>query len=227
LGLAWGIGYQVFFSHLGDSLSTGKAQLFFWGLFIFSWLGAKVLFIINTQSNTLFFIDKNFWLGGGLVYYGGLIGGFFYYILFKYLHRDINFQKIWPIFPALTAGHGIGRIGCFLAGCCYGKKTNWIWGIYQHGEFRHPTQLIEGIGLILFSIYFIKDKGKKTHLFSLYAVSYGILRILIELLRGDQERGIWWILPPSVWLSVILICLGVGYNLINNSKMLRNLKEKT
>ena len=219
LGLAWGVAYQIFFSLLDSSFSLWKGQLIFWGIFIFSWVGAKFLYLISTETamkNTL-----NFWLGGGLVFYGGLMGGICFLLLFRLFNRELNFDKIWYVFPALAAGHGIGRIGCFLAGCCFGKKTDWFWAIHQHGEFRHPTQLLEAICLITFSVLSIKLSAFKKSLVVCYCLGYGTLRIIMEALRGDSHRGMWGSFTPGVWISLGLICFGLFHLLKNNFNRLK------
>ncbi len=215
MGLGWGVGYQIFFSTLDDSYSRLKAQIFFWGLFIFSWLGAKLLFSFTAAPSTEVLGQINFWTGGGFVFYGGLIGGLVNVGLFKLVDREFSVNVFWSIVPALAIGHGIGRIGCFLAGCCFGEKTDFFWGIYSHEHFRHPTQLIEATGLFLISLYLLKSKLPRFLLICHYLVLYGFLRFCVEFLRGDSIRGQWGLLSPSQWISLCLLILGIFFIIKN------------
>ncbi len=124
--------------------------------------------------------------------------------------------------PALVIGHGIGRIGCFLAGCCFGEETDLWWGVYMHDHYRHPTQLIEASGLLLMGWYFLKaKKTSRINLMGTYLVGYGVLRIIVESLRGDLIRGEWGIMTPSQWISVLLILSGIALFTIKNRRLVQ------
>lgn len=211
MGLAWGIGYQIFFHHIKKSDQL-FAQIFYWGIFISAWIGAKVLFIITSseQLTNDFLISSQFWLGGGFVFYGGLIGGVLFVLLYHLIKPIQESWMKWAL-VALVMGHGIGRIGCFLAGCCYGEVTDLWWGIHLHGQDRHPTQLIESVSLI--GLAFALRKMNNSYLMlAIYGIGYGILRFILEHLRADQLRGMWaWEFTPSQWISVVLIISGVYF----------------
>jgi phosphatidylglycerol---prolipoprotein diacylglyceryl transferase len=208
MGIGWGVAYQIFFSQLDSSLSKLKGQIIFWGIFFSAWLGSKLFFYI-THPQDLSLIDASFWIGGGFVFYGGFILGLLF--LLPFIISDNNFKKFWPssILPALAIGHSVGRFGCFLAGCCFGKPTSLFWGIYLHNHFRHPTQLIESFGLLLIGIFLLKSKKDNRWLTSIYLLSYGFLRLSIESLRGDLARGMWGFFTPSQWISIALIISGI------------------
>lgn len=209
MGLGWGVAYQVFFSRADIPKKYGL--LLFWGIFISSWIGSKVFFYLTSTSSSesMILTDASFWTGGGFVFYGGLIFVLIYLGLYKLLKFPLSLQTLWSMLPALTLGHAIGRLGCLLAGCCYGAVTDWWWGIELHGAHRHPTQLLEAVGLFILSICLIKMKAGRRS-FALYFLGYGILRFVVELLRGDEIRGIWGPLTPSQWISLGLIILGCG-----------------
>jgi phosphatidylglycerol:prolipoprotein diacylglycerol transferase len=211
MGLGWGLAYQVLFELLPSSFSLISAQILFWGVFIFAWIGAKVLFLytIPTQLSLSLIQESSFWLGGGFVFYGGFLGGILYLLILKGLRFPISMKVVWSIVPALTLGHAVGRFGCFLAGCCYGKVTEIFWGIHLHGEKRHPTQLLEFLLLLVLGIYLLRSKRKHTKLIPLYLISYGCMRLFIEALRGDFIRGSWGWLTPSQWISCLLIACGI------------------
>lgn len=132
-----------------------------------------------------------------MTFYGGLIAGAIAFVLIFNLyvkkHNDIKFGEIAIIAPAcITSAHGLGRIGCFLAGCCYGKQTDsWIGVEFPDLGKRIPTQLIEAIFLFILTavllILIFKTNFKWTML--TYLASYSIFRFILEFYRGDEERG--------------------------------------
>jgi len=219
MGVGWGVGYQIFFHH--SDLSYGKSQLLFWGLFLSSWLGSKLMFILTTQGQSPDLIHEvSFWTGGGFVFYGGLIMASVFLLIWKLAWLELGQKIIWNLLLALTLGHAIGRVGCFLAGCCYGEVTDWPWGIELHGVHRHPTQLIEVLGLFGLAA-FLKQSGPAPFSLRLYAVYYGLLRLVVESLRGDEIRGHWGPLTPSQWISILLIFIGFGLSLRARQKLFK------
>jgi phosphatidylglycerol:prolipoprotein diacylglycerol transferase len=208
MGIGWGVAYQVFFSLSPVEQAHIKAQILFWGMFLSSWVGAKILFLITQPQHMNIISEVSFWTGGGFVFYGGFIGAALFCFIYNKAIVALTMPQIWPIFPALVFGHGLGRVGCFLAGCCFGKETDLWWGVFLHGSMRHPTQLIEAAGLILMGFYFLKSKKEKWILIARYFYFYGALRLLVESLRGDSIRGNWGLFTPSQWISIILIIVG-------------------
>jgi len=155
-----------------------------------------------------FFVEPQFFLKnpfeifkiwkGGLVFYGGFIfglGGALFFIK----KRDLPLGKTADVVaPALALGHGIGRIGCFFAGCCYGKPTDLPIGIVFKdldslaplNQSLHPVQLYSVISnFFLFAVlmFFFTKKKKDGDVFLLYLFLYGILRMIIEYFRGDNR----------------------------------------
>ena len=93
-------------------------------------LGARIFYVVQffhqyrDNLGDIIRIDK-----GGLVFYGGFLLAFFSVVLYSWI-KKLDIIRILDIFvPALTAAHGLGRIGCFLNGCCYGRATDAWWGI--------------------------------------------------------------------------------------------------
>lgn len=222
MGLGWGVAYQIFFSEWDSKVSRLKGQIIFWGIFLAAWIGSKVLFYF-TYPKDISLTEVSFWTGGGFVFYGGFIFGLLFLLGFRFIDKNFNINWLWPVLPALSIGHGIGRIGCFLAGCCFGKPTELFWGIYQHNHYRHPTQLLEAVGLFAIGIFLLKSKCDKRKLVSIYLISYGALRLLIEALRGDMVRGQWGSFTPSQWISLALLVSGTCLIILNkNIKLARS-----
>ena len=174
-------------------------------------------------------ISGNFAIFGGLVFYGSLIGGIIgSFIGIKVAKVDfVNAEK--TVVPFIPIGHAIGRIGCIMAGCCYGMEyngplaihyTNAITGVDTvKGYF--PVQLLEGLLNILVSYLLIKlaDKcNKKLQLLSVYLLFYAIVRFSMEFLRGDEIRGIYLSFSTSQWIAISLSVASVIYLFLSMKK---------
>ncbi|MDP8253938.1 MAG: prolipoprotein diacylglyceryl transferase [Candidatus Kaelpia aquatica] len=136
---------------------------------------------------------------GGLAVHGAIIGGILSLYIFS-KRNSAEFLKLADfLIPLLLLGQAIGRIGCFLNGCCYGLPTEKPWGIiftkdssayYQYGfQALHPTQLYEFIlSLIGFVFLWVirKDSPFRGFIFSLYLIYYGLIRFYISLFRADS-----------------------------------------
>lgn len=215
--LAW-IRYQSKRVGLSPQVMTDLA---FW-LMIAALVGSRIVFIL---------VDWRYYLEnplavfqiweGGLVFYGGLIACIFtaWYYLKK---KKLNFWRVADVFmPGVALGHAFGRVGCFLAGCCYGKTCDphaWYAVVFPpHAESLapqgiavYPTQLIESASnfmIFLFLAWRSRKKAFDGQILLLYLITYAILRGAIELLRGDGERGFvvpGW-LSTSQMLSLVLL----------------------
>ncbi len=179
---------------------------------------------------------------GSITFLGGLIGGLSaFLILLKYFYKDDNkdVRKIMnTIITGVVLAHAFGRIGCFVAGCCYGIPTDSFLGVvFPHGHAHdafpdiaiYPTQLFES--LFLFTLFIVLNKVKQIRNFEIetYLIGYGVWRISIEFIRGD-DRGILFPLvtteynvfpTPSQFLSLLMIIFG-GYML---QRIIRQKKE--
>ena len=157
-----------------------------------SWLGAKSLFILTSNQNI------NFLSGGGFVFYGGLIGGLVGCLLLRLKTFEINL-----LIPGLTVAHAIGRLGCFVVGCCHGK----ICPLPQIDHY--PTQLFEAIFLLVLGSFYFKQayefKIKEKRIWLDYLFLYAVFRFFNEFLRGDLIRGMQFGLSTSQWISIALI----------------------
>ena len=162
--------------------------------------------------------SAGFNLSGGLTFIGGLIGGVaFFLIVYSIVWRKFNdtLLKIMPIVAScITVAHGFGRIGCFIAGCCYGKPTGSNFGCYfDTAQKVHPTQLYETAFLfITFAILtFIAFKYTGKYNMGAYLIAYGIWRFVIEFVRGDDRGEFVKGISPSQFWAIIMVLLGVAY----------------
>ncbi|MBQ3589192.1 MAG: prolipoprotein diacylglyceryl transferase [Clostridia bacterium] len=162
--------------------------------------------------------EAGFNFGEGLTFIGGLIGGVgFFLIVYFIVRRKFNdtLLKVMPIVGScVTVAHGFGRIGCFIAGCCYGKPTCSDYGCYFDTLERvHPTQLYEAIFLfVLFAVLtFLAFKYEFQYNMGIYLIAYGIFRFVNEFFRGDDRGQFVKGVSPSQFWSIIMVLLGIGY----------------
>ena len=167
----------------------------------------------------------------GMTFIGGLIGGVitFLGIYFLYVYvinprlKEKNFFKsdmnkgVWYLLRiapvSITLAHAFGRLGCLFAGCCHGHVTTEWYGIYnaEVGAKTIPIQLYEAIFLFVISalmIVLLFVFNFKYNM-SLYLVSYGIWRFVIEYFRDDYRGNFIPGLSPSQFWSIIMVISGV------------------
>lgn len=150
---------------------------------------------------------------GGLVWYGAFWGGLAAAIV-QARRKKLGVWTVLDLFlPFVAVGQGIGRIGCFLNGCCYGFETDGPLGIKAAGDIhaRFPIQLVEaGLLWILAALLVIRWRCRAWagQVACEYAIGYGVVRLLTEFGRGDQANVISFLDVPQV-ISVVMIVLGV------------------
>ena len=182
----------------GDALQAG-----FWAL-VGAGLGGRIVYArlhwIAYDSDRLGLL--RFW-EGGLSWYGALIGGMAFLVIYAWTVRRSFWRYADAVAPALALGLAIGRLGCLLNGCCYGAVTDGPLGVNLpdlNGVYlpRYPTQLMEMLVLLaLFGLLwglrrrwppsFERWAGAG---FLLYAIIYPAARFAIEFLRGDAVMSV-------------------------------------
>lgn len=198
-------------------------------------LGARLFYVIGNWEQEfaghpieIVRIDK-----GGLVFYGGFVGAVLASIWFVRRNK-LTFWKLADMgAPSLALGHAIGRLGCFMNGCCFGGVCSLPWAVhYPAGSdpFRtqvneglilsvaktslgvHPTQLYESLGnLLIFAglTWFYSKRTFDGQVFWLYVLLYAMLRFTVEFFRGDWDVHFLggWISPGHI----MAICVfGIG-----------------
>lgn len=178
---------------------------------------AKLLYCIIEWKS--FISDPIGTLGSdGFVVYGGIIGGTLIAGLYTKI-RKISFWRYFDlVLPSVAIAQGFGRIGCFLAGCCYGKETDAWFGITFHNSLYapnnislYPTQLFSSAGCFIMAavlfIYARKDR-RPGRTGALYLILYSIGRSLIEFFRNDY-RGAIGVLSTSQFISIFILIIGI------------------
>ena len=170
-------------------------------------LGSKALYIINDWSiyaahpSEIFSMNT---LQAGGVFSGGLIGGFGVAAWYLYKHHMPALATCDAFAPGLALGHAIGRLGCFAAGCCWGKPTQHFWGVTftnplaaqlvgtPLGHALEPTQLFESaveLANFFLLMWLFKRKKFDGQILAAFLMIYGVARFLLEFLRDDPGRG--------------------------------------
>ena len=149
-----------------------------------------------------------------------LVGGFFCAgLLYCRIRKLVFFKYADVILPSVALAQGFGRIGCFLAGCCYGKETESVFSvIFQNSEYapNHvaliPTQLYSsGLDFLHFLLLLLIARNKKEdgQVTACYLIFYSIGRFVIEFFRGDIIRGSVGILSTSQFISIFTGIAGI------------------
>jgi len=177
-------------------------------------VGARFLYVIGTwdqyQANIweIFMVQR-----GGLVFLGGLLAAIVTLVYLSRRSRIPILRVLDVATPAATLGYAIGRLGCFLNGCCFGLPTKLPWGIqfpfgslahsYYPHDHLHPTQLVSAASMfIAFAIvvWLYQKKKYDGYIFYWGLIMYSVYRFLIEFLRFSPIH--WLGLTPSQWLVV-------------------------
>lgn len=180
-------------------------------------IGGAALFqaIYNYIENP----EAGFKFGSGLTFIGGLIGGVAFFLVVYFILRHKYEDKLLKIMPivgsCVTVAHGFGRIGCFIAGCCYGIPTGSDYGCYFDTATKvHPTQIYEAVFLFILCavLTYLAFKYEFGYNMGIYLIAYGVFRFINEYFRGD-DRGEFFIkfLSPSQFWSIVMVLLGVAY----------------
>ncbi len=166
-------------------------------------------------------------LRAGGVFYGGLIAALA--ISWWYMRQArLPLAKTADVFaPAIALGHGIGRLGCFSAGCCWGVHSSLPWAVTFTDPVAkdlvgvplntplHPTQLYESFAeFVIFGILYrrIGKQHRPGAIISLYLILYSTARFIVEFFRYHEQGNLWGgPLDTSQWISIILVAVGASY----------------
>lgn len=194
--------FQIRFARFEGVSDENILDLFVY-IVIASVVGARLFYVIGNPAEyiknplSMFFVQE-----GGLVFLGGFIMNLLVVVLYSKKH-SIPLMKLLDILsPATMIGYGIGRIGCFLNGCCYGIK---LCGIVQ------PTQIYSSIAG--FTIFFVlvriyKNKKYDGQIFWNALLMYSIYRFLIEFLRYSPLHVLG--LSLNQYLALILLVISAA-----------------
>jgi phosphatidylglycerol:prolipoprotein diacylglycerol transferase len=189
-------------------------------------VGAKLLlFVVDFRRFTDHPRELLDLVRSGGVFYGGLIAAVVVALLYLRRHKLPLWTTTDVFAPGIALGHVIGRLGCLMAGCCFGRETSVPWAITFHdpaamanagtplGVPLHPTQLYEAgaEGLILVCLLMFERRGRPFpgRTFWSYLLLYGITRFIIEFYRGDSRGMVFDALSTSQSVSLLLVPLSI------------------
>jgi len=200
-------------------------------LLLVSLAGLASLYVFAFLLNSLYHsIEKGEVVMGGITWLGGIMFAIpimillIHFIVPKAKGRAVELCSL--MIPGIAIGHALGRLGCFFAGCCFGKVTDGPFGIsFPEGSTAaklypaagggslpvYPTQLFEAafeVAIFLFMVIGYK-KWKKFNV-PIYMIGYSVFRFLLEFLRGDDRGLLGSALSPSQWNAIIFLALGVA-----------------
>lgn len=176
---------------------------------ISSIIGARLLYVLFHLDEfrgrwiyTFLPVQEDGTIGlGGLILLGGVLGGFLAGSVYVYKKRLPYWKIADSVAPALAFGIFLGRIGCFLNGCCFGKACNLPWGVtfpphspagYVMGNISiHPTQLYASLyGLAIFGILMYLDRKSRFDgfIFGVFLILYGIARFIVDFFRYYENQ---------------------------------------
>jgi phosphatidylglycerol:prolipoprotein diacylglycerol transferase len=161
-------------------------------------------------------------LQSGGVFYGGLIGGILVAGWYARRHHLPGWQTADVLAPGVILGQAIGRLGCFAAGCCWGKATQVPWAVTFTDVYAaravgtpmdmavHPSQLYESFAaflIFLFLLWLAPRKSFHGQVTLAYVALYSTVRFALEFLRGDPDRGAWFgrALSTSQLIAIVLL----------------------
>jgi phosphatidylglycerol---prolipoprotein diacylglyceryl transferase len=186
------------------------------------WLGAHVLYVVTRiEADTTFYewLRQLLDFGSGSVWYGGFLASWL--LVDRYARRRrIPPLRMWDvaIFAVLVA-QAVGRLGCLLAGCCYGTPTELPWAVTltNRDHFQspvHPTPLYEALFLSVLFVWLWRTRKARVrpgHTAALYLAFSAAGRFVLEFSRGDTVRGfVWGWLSTSQFIAVLLAVVGTA-----------------
>ncbi len=226
LGALAALGLMAFTAPRRDIPVARVRDFSFW-MILAGLLGSRIFYVIfhwpefSAQPALVF----AYWRGG-LMFQGGLVTAL---ALSPFFFRRYGL-KPWPttdvVAAPLALGQSFGRVGCFGAGCCYGgvvSEDNPIALIFPHGSLAPadiplwPTQLLEAAGLSLLTVVLLLALKSDRPYFqrpgrvaALYLFGAGLLRLIMEMLRGDYRGDpVIWGLPPTTLTAIGAAALGL------------------
>lgn len=190
-------------------------------------LGAKLLYVLHNwdfyaQHPRALFSVATVQAAG--VWYGGLLGAIAACAWYMRRHGMPGLLTADIFAPGVALAHAIGRLGCFAAGCCYGRLTDVPWAVtFTHPlAFElvgtplyvplHPTQLYEfAVEFMLFFalLWMVRRRAFNGQIIGSYLFLYGFARYFLEFLRGDPDRGsVLGIMSGTQFISILLVIAG-------------------
>ncbi|MEQ6168498.1 prolipoprotein diacylglyceryl transferase [Ekhidna sp. MALMAid0563] len=224
VGATMGFLYMSHVANRDLDIEKDKIQNLAIMVIIAAFVGGKLFFYLENPGyyfSSWSNMKQNF--RTGFVFYGSLL--FAVPLIVWYFRKEK--WPLWPLMDRLAIAaciiHGLGRIGCFFAGCCHGVSTDVPWGVTFTDPVSqaeplntplHPTQLYSAgliFGILIILLMLKRHNRFEGQLFFIYIILYAVGRGIIEIFRGDEERGyiIDGVLSHSQFISIGVIAITV------------------
>lgn len=164
-------------------------------VFISGVIGARAFYVLDNFGYYLKNPKEIIMLQqGGLAWFGGLISAVICGVIYLKQKKLSVYRILDLVAPFVALAQAIGRIGCLLNGCCFGKVSQFGFYFPVHDATLIPTQIYSSLGLIAIFIYLrlIQDRPhQQGQIFSIYLLLYSTKRFIVEFWRADSERIFW------------------------------------
>ncbi len=190
--------------------------------------GGKILYWITILNEIVKNPSILLEFSNGFVVYGAIIGAILAGIFFCRIKKLDILDYLDLVMPYGALAQCFGRIGCFLAGCCYGMESHSALavvfpagGLAPAGIPLFPIQLVSSLLDLLhffFLLYISKKVKHKGQVVSIYFICYAIGRFILEYFRGDLERGSVGLFSTSQFISIFILVFGIVFFLITNKQ---------
>jgi phosphatidylglycerol:prolipoprotein diacylglycerol transferase len=222
LGAIAGVWYMAVQGKKEVGLTFDQANTLFLLIFLAAFIGGKV-FLFFEEPTEYVAHPGSLLTGRGFVFYGSFLFAI-PTMLWFFRKNKLNSHRMLDVMAITTClVHMFGRMGCFLAGCCYGKPTDsWLGVTFSDASCYadpkntplHPTQLYEAtyIFIVLVILFYLRDKRRfYGQLFLIYLSLYAIGRSILELFRGDEVRGYIWkpYISHSQFIAMLILAVVV------------------
>jgi phosphatidylglycerol---prolipoprotein diacylglyceryl transferase len=218
LGFLTGITVLILSAKAGGIATQGMGKVALAG-FIGGILGAKLTQLVVEGWP----IKAPWWVlfdpkAGGKALMGGLLFGWLAVVVAK---KALGIKRSTGdhFALALPAGEAVGRIGCYLNGCCYGRKCDLPWAVSQHGALRHPTQIYSALAaaaLFCLLLWLKPRLANEGDLWRAYLVGFGLSRFGLEFLRENEPAFAG--LSAMQWVCLELVVFAIVGFLLKRPK---------
>jgi phosphatidylglycerol:prolipoprotein diacylglycerol transferase len=184
-------------------------------------VGARLDFVIENYDDVKDDLLGNIFSGGGLVWYGGAIGGALAVLAWAWYRGMLNLALLDLCAAPLALGYAVGRIGCQISGDGdYGQPWDGPWAMaYPEGTVPtdvpvHPTPIYEtlAMGFVAYALWRLRDRFRPGILFALYLILAGLERFLIEFIRRNEDVALG--LTQAQFFSVAMVAAGVVWIIV-------------
>ena len=213
-----------------ESVGMDATRVVDFGLWLVIWalLGAKILLVVVEWKRYLG--DPSQLIGlarAGGVFLGGFVAAVIAAFVMLRRYKLKALETFDVLAPSLALGQTIGRVGCFFAGCCWGRECDLPWAITYTDPAAaanigtplhvalHPFPVyaaVFNLSVFLFLTWAFKQGFRPGRVFATYLVLYGVGRFLLEFTRGDEMRGLYFdgLVSTSQLISIGLVGIGIG-----------------